>query len=165
MRKVRGVIFKLCDIFNILACICIFANMMVVVAHVVGRVFFKSPIFGLVDIVGFAFGLSCVFAFCVTEKNNGHVKLDFLMEKLPPAGKKILHTILSVLYLATIAIIAFQFYRYTASTFNNKTVTWIVRLPYYPVVFLTAVGFTFYFLTALVNCLSFFETPEKEDAI
>jgi TRAP-type C4-dicarboxylate transport system permease small subunit len=87
------------------------------------------------------------------------------MEMLPPAGKKILHTILSVLYLGIIAIIAFQFYRYTATTFNNKTATWIVRLPYYPVVFLTAVGMTLYFLTALVNCLSFFEASEKEEVI
>jgi len=165
VRKFRSVVFKACDIFNVLACICIFLSMMVVVVHVAGRVFFRSPIFGLVDIVGFAFGLSCVFAFCVTEKNNGHVKLDFFMERLAPTGKKILHVILGVMYLGMIAIIAHQFYRYTATTFNNRTVTWIIRLPLYPVVFLTAVGFTLYFLTALVNFLSFFETSEKEDAI
>ena len=162
VRKFHSLAFRLSDISCILANICIFVNMMVVVVHVVGRVFFNSPIFGLVDIVAFSFGLSCAFAFCYAEKHNNHVKLDFLMGKLPPPGKKILHIFLSVLYLGFIGLIAVLFFRYAAATFRNQTVTMTIRLSYYPVVFLTAVGLALYFLTALANCLSFFEAPVEK---
>jgi TRAP-type C4-dicarboxylate transport system permease small subunit len=151
MKRFRDAVFKIDDIMCMLANLCIVINMTVVVLSVIGRMVFKSPFMGLTDLVSFVFGLSCVLAFCYTEKTQGHIKMDLLMERLPPAGKKVLHVIIGILNLGCIALIAALLFRYTATTFASKAATWIIKLPYYPVVFVAAVGMTLFFITALVN--------------
>jgi TRAP-type C4-dicarboxylate transport system permease small subunit len=154
MKRFRDAVFKIDDIMCKLASLCIVINMTIVVLSVLGRLFFKTPFLGLTDLVSFVFGLSCVLAFCYTEKTQSHIKMDLLMERLPPAGKRVLHVIIGILNLGCIAVIAASFFRYTGATFASKSTTWIINLPYYPVVFVAAVGMTLFFITALVNFIN-----------
>jgi TRAP-type C4-dicarboxylate transport system permease small subunit len=162
MKRFRDAVFKIDDVMCMLANLCIVINMAVVVLSIIGRMVFNTPLPGLTDLVSFVFGLSCMFAFCYTEKTQGHIKMDLLMERLPPAGKKVLHVIIGILNLGCIALIAALFFRYTGATFASKSATWIMKLPYYPVVFVAAVGMTLFFMTALVNFIDGISGWRKE---
>ena len=149
--------FKIDDAFVKIANVCIFLNMMVVVISVLGRVLFRSPILGLTDIVAFAFGLSCAFAFCITEKNRNHITMDLLFQVLPRRGKVINHAIMGTLNLITLAVITYLFFRYIGNTYDNKMSSWVVHIPYYPFVAAAAIGMLLFFATAVANFFCIFD--------
>ena len=157
MKKFRDIIFKVDEVFVKVASVCIALNMMVVVISVLGRVLFRSPILGLTDIVAFAFGLSCVFAFCVTEKNRNHITMDLLFQVLPRKGKIVNHAIMGTLNLFTLAFITIIFFRYIGNTYNNHMSSWVVHIPYYPFVAAAAIGMVLFFATALANFFMIFD--------
>ena len=166
MKKFRDIVFKVDDAFVKVSLVCIALNMVLVTVSVVGRVLFNSPILGASDVVAFSFGLSCVFAFCITEKHKNHINIDLLMTILPVKGKLVNHAIMGTLNLITLAIIAVIFFRYIGNTYNNSMSSWVVHIPYYPFVAAAAIGMVLFFFTALANFLNAFDeikNPEKKE--
>ena len=157
MKKFRDIIFKIDEAFVKVANVCIFLNMMVVVISVLGRVLFRSPILGITDIVSFAFGLSCVLAFCITEKNRSHIAMDLLFQVLPRRGKIANHAIVGSLNLFTLAFITIIFFRYIGNTYNNHMASWVLHIPYYPFVAAAAIGMVLFLATAIANFFCIFD--------
>ena len=161
MKTFRDIVFKISGAFEKIASACIALNMMVIVISVLGRVLFKSPILGLTDIVAFAFGLSCAFAFCITEKRRGHISMDLLLTHLPRKGKIVNHVAVGVLNLFTLGVLTIILFRYIGSTFNNHMVSWVLHIPYYPFVAAAAIGMLLFLATALANFFTIFDELKK----
>jgi TRAP-type C4-dicarboxylate transport system permease small subunit len=157
VEKFRKLIFRIVDFSAYISNFCIAVNMLIVVASVIGRVLFHSAILGVTDIAGYAFGMSVVFAFCVTEKDNSHVRMDLLLNVLPRRGQIVDHVIVGILNLIMITLIMLIFIRDTLVTFESGMSSWVLSIPYYPFVAAAVIGVLLYLVTAIVNFITAFD--------
>jgi TRAP-type C4-dicarboxylate transport system permease small subunit len=162
MDTFREVVYKIDDKIGLIANITLAANMMVVVVSVIGRVVFKHPIGGLVDIVSFIFVLSCALSICYAEKEKAHVRMDLVLQKLPVRGKLILNTFLSIICLVILIVISYAFLHYCKSTLaaNNGSMT--IHIPYFPFVVVTTICMILFAITFLINFIHTFDEWRDE---
>ena len=139
------------DKMGIFANITLVANMLLIVYSVLGRVIFKKPVLGLVDMVSLIFALTCVFAFCYTEKEEGHVRMDLLIQNAPRIGKIILHTITGVIAILVLVFIMAAMYSHAVKTFAAGNISLTIGIPYFPFVLVTAISITFFLVTIVLN--------------
>lgn len=151
MGRLEKVVKKASDYFGYVAGIFIAINMALVVYSVVARLFFRAPIAGLTDLVGFASGISALFAFAYTQKEDSFIKVDFVGEFFPKKIQLILQIIFAVLEVPLFALVSYRFFVYGMSTYANNNVTWVMFLPYYPVAFIGCLGMAMLTLMMLVQ--------------
>lgn len=154
MKNLQKVIYKLDDLAGALSCFFIFANMLVVAYSVAMRIIFKSPISGLTDIVGFLSALNAALALGYTEKEQGFIQVDFVKEYFPRLLQRFITVIIGLIAIIGLGFISVQFFKYGLSTYENKNVTWVMFLPYYPIAFACFVGMLFYFLTSVLHFIN-----------
>ncbi|MDI9520495.1 MAG: TRAP transporter small permease [Bacillota bacterium] len=140
MEGFKKFVYKVADYFGLVAGLFIVINMVLVVYSVVARIFFKAPIAGLTDLVGFASGISALFAFAYTQKENGFITVDLINEYAPVKFQMVLHILFSILEIGLFALVTYRFFVYGNSTLQNNNVTWVMYLPYYPVAFIGCLG-------------------------
>ena len=80
-------------IAHIVAAFALMAMMMVIVANIVGRIFFRSPVTGTLEIVGFAGVIVVAIAVVFTERAHGNVAVDIVVTRLPPGLRRIFRSI------------------------------------------------------------------------
>lgn len=154
MKRVQKVIYKLDDLVGSVSCFFIFANMLVVAYSVAMRIIFKSPISGLTDIVGFLSALNAALALGYTEKERGFIQVDFVREYFPRLLQRFIAVIIGMISIVGLAFISVQFFKYGLSTYKNGNVTWVMFLPYYPIVFACFAGMVLYTLTTILHFIS-----------
>ena len=140
---------------NYLAAICVMAMMMLTCADVVLRLF-KHPILGTYELVGLFGALTIALAIPATTLNKGHVAVDFVVDKLPPSGRKICTIITTLLSIFLFALIAWQSFLYANILRSTGEVTLSLQMPFYPIVYAISAA-------ALLVCIVlFFEltTPD-----
>ena len=80
-------------IAHIVAAFALMSMMMVIVANIVGRIFFRSPVTGTLEIVGFAGVVVVAIAVVFTERARGNVAVDIVVTRLPPGLRRIFRSI------------------------------------------------------------------------
>ena len=136
---------------GILASIALTANMAVVVYSVMGRVVFSKPLLGIVDMVAVIFALTSAFSFCYTETQNGHVRMDLLIQKLPRIGKIVVHTITGIVGMTVLTILMVSIYYYASKALAANNITMTIDIPYFPFVMVTAISLTFFLIAMIYN--------------
>ena len=157
MQIVFRLIGKICDSIGMLANITLVANMLLIVYSVLGRIVFSKPIGGLVDYVSMLFALTCACAFCYTEKEKGHVRMDLLIQSLPRIGKIIIHTLTGIIGMVVIVFIMMAMYAFAMKTLAAGNITMTVAIPYFPFVLVTAISLTLYLAAMAVNFIRAYE--------
>lgn len=151
MQVFSKIVFFIGDKIGILANIALVANMGIIVYNVLGRVVFNKPLGGLVDMVSVIFALTVALSISYTEKENGHIKMDLLIQKLPRMGKIVLHTVTGVFAMAVLALLTYMMYYYAGKTLAAHNITMTVGIPIFPFVAVIAVSMTFYFVAMVHN--------------
>lgn len=131
----------------------LFLTMAVVCASVLMRIFFRAPIAGLTDIVSMLNALAVAFAISVTERSNKHIRVDFVCEYLPPRVGKAIYSFMSILAMLVLLMIAWRFFLYIPSTYKHGGATWIIGIPFWPIVVCIFAGLVIFLLTAVFNFL------------
>ena len=157
MQIVTKVVGKLCDSIGMITNISLAANMLLIVYSVLGRVAFSKPVGGLVDYVSMIFALTCVCAFCYTEKEKGHVRMDLLIQTLPRIGKIIVHTITGIIAMAVIVFIVMSMYTFAGKTLAASNATMTVGIPYFPFVVVTVISMLLFLAAMAVNFVRAYE--------
>ena len=117
------------------------AAMIVVVLNVVFRTAFNSPILGAYEYTGFltAAVVSLGLAHCAIL--DGHISIDFLVEKLGERIKDIFEVVTSSLVLFFMAFFTFKVFDYAVGLMESGEVSPTTQTPFYLFVFITGVGF------------------------
>ena len=89
LKSIHGVLKKVFTITDILAGVCLFSVMALVLTNIIMRNIFKHPIMGTVEIVGLlvATGLGLAMANC--EMLDGHIGMDIELPFTKKMGKMI----------------------------------------------------------------------------
>jgi len=139
--KVMGSFFKIIEWIqkNLkkIGAVCIVGMTFLTVADVIGR-FFRHPIFGSVEIVGFMATLAVVSALPYTHKINGHVGVEILVRLLSKRAQAIIDICTGILSLCLFAIVTWRMTLYASTMRKSGEVSISLELPEYVIIYATA---------------------------
>lgn len=102
------------------------------VYDVIGRIF-RHPILGSYEIVSLAGGLVVGFAIPATSKNNGHVIVDFALDKCPRMIKLILRCTTRMAAIIFFVLVGSSLISLAMDTTVSGEVTQVLHLSYSPI--------------------------------
>src|SRR5699024_5782383 len=127
--------------------------MLLVVVDVSGRYLFNKPIAGNIELTEILMVLTIYSGIAYTQRNEGHVGMDLIFDKLK--GKfyylnRILLTIISL--LINIVVMIFS-YEQAIETFRNKSTSMYLHLPMWILPVIVSVGTLTLCLRLLLECI------------
>ncbi len=122
--------------------------MLITVADVAGR-FFKHPIFGSVELVGFLAVAVAAAAMPHTYKIGGHVGVEIITRLLPRKTRLVLDLLTRSLTLILFSLIAWQMFVYAKDMQQANEVSMNLEFPLHYIVLVLAVSLAFFSGTIL----------------
>ena len=135
-------------LMKVLGATALTAMMLLTVADVVGR-FFKYPIFGSVELVGFLAVIVMAAALPYTYKMDGHVGVEIVVRMLPKRIRLIIEVLTRILSLLLFSIIAWQMFIYAADLKETGEVSMNLEFPVHTIVYVLAIGLVIFSVTIL----------------
>lgn len=129
---------------------------LVVVFNAILRLFF-TPFSGATEIVGWLAAITTAFGLGYTQVNRGYVDIDALVERLPGNIQKMLKRFILLVSMTFFALLAWQLTVYGMNVMKNGNLSETLWLPYYPFIYILALGFTGLTLAILVDLLKEFD--------
>ena len=136
-KSVESALKRIFEITDILAGVCFFSVMALVLANIIMRNVFGQPILGTVEIVGLlvATGLGLALAHC--EMVDGHIGMDLNLDKIMSQGaQKVVEIVSYVISLSFWTIVVWRLFVYATTSFVNGRVTSTASIPLYPFIFI-----------------------------
>ena len=132
--------------------VALFSAMAVVVANIILRELWR-PIPGTVELTEIfgAILLAMGIAYCALL--DGHISVDFLVEKLPPKRRAIVDSITSLIAFVFITVLSGQMINYASSLLSRGAATSHLGIPTFLVAYLVAFGFVMLSLVLLLNLI------------
>jgi TRAP-type C4-dicarboxylate transport system permease small subunit len=126
-----------------LAGVCFFSVMALVVSNIILRNVFKLPILGTVEIVGLltVTGLGLALSNC--EMQDFNTAMDVFTEKLPKKAQKIIDMFVYAISLVFFAIVVWRMFIFAGTSFANGRVTPTTSIPIFPFIFILGVNVFF----------------------
>ena len=145
---------------SIVGAVILFIMMLLTVADVVGRYFFKSPVQGALELTGLLLVCVASCALAYSQIKKGHIRVELITERLPEKARAILDVVAYFFCLFGSSMITWQTLirarEYLLATRGNLTET--LSIPLFP--FLTLLGLGFLAL-ALVSLVDFIQSLGK----
>ncbi|MCF8114441.1 MAG: TRAP transporter small permease [Desulfotignum sp.] len=148
MRVIFQALNKFSDFLKMIGAIALTIMMMLTVVDVIGR-FFKSPIFGSVELVGFLATIVVASALPYTYKVDGHVGVEILVRLLPDKAQTWIDIFTRTLTLVLFALITWQMFLYAEDIYKTGEVSMNLEFPIYYIVYLLAFGLLIFTVTIL----------------
>ncbi len=127
---------------------CLVGMTVLTCADVVGR-FFRRPIFGSVEIVGFMATLAVAMALPYTHQMKGHIGVEILVRRLAPRTQRIVDICTGLLSLALFGIVTWRMATYAHTIQESGEVSMNLELPEYMVIYIVAFCFAVFTLIIL----------------
>ena len=147
---IMNIIFKALDKFSnllkIIGATALTCMMLLTVVDVIGR-FFKHPIFGSVELVGFLATIVVAAALPYTYKVDGHVGVEILVRLLSKKTQLIIDLFTRTLTLILFGLVAWQMFLYAADIHETGEVSMNLEFPIYYIVYLLAFGLLVFSVT------------------
>ena len=106
----------------------------------------------------------CGFAYMQSQK--GHVRVDFLVNRLPRGLSKLLEIVTLFIGSGIIWVMFYASITNIIPTYAKGASTMLLKIPFWPFMIVISVGLFFYALTlalhAIDGCIRFSEKPEEE---
>ncbi len=146
MHVFSQVLNKLSDVLKLIGAVALTAMMMLTVVDVIGR-FFKSPIFGSVELVGFLATIVVAAALPYTYKMDGHVGVEILVRLLPDKTQIWIDIFTRVLTLVLFFLITWQMFLYAEDIQHTGEVSMNLQFPIYYIVYLLSFALLLFTVT------------------
>jgi len=109
------------------------------VADIIGIKFFKHPIPGAIEMVGFLGVVVTAFAIAYTQVLRGHIQVEFFVMRMPGRVQAAITAFISLLGMALFALLAWRSYDFALVLWSTGEVSMTQRIPFYP--FVHAIAF------------------------
>lgn len=148
MRIIFQALNKFSDILKLIGAIALTTMMLLTVVDVIGR-FFKSPVFGSVELVGFLATIVVAAALPYTYKMDGHVGVEILVRLLPDKTQTWIDIVTRTLTFILFCLITWQMFLYAEDIYKTGEVSMNLEFPIYYIVYLLAFGLLIFTVTIL----------------
>ena len=137
---------KFSDLLKLIGAIALTAMMMLTVVDVIGR-FFKSPIFGSVELVGFLATIVVASALPYTYKVEGHVGVEIVVRLLSEKIQTWIDILTRTITLILFILITWQMFLYAEDIQKTGEVSMNLEFPIYYIVYLLAFALLIFTIT------------------
>jgi TRAP-type C4-dicarboxylate transport system permease small subunit len=156
MSIIFKVLDKFSDFLKMIGEAALVGMMLLTVVDVIGR-FFKYPIFGSVELVGFFATIIVAAALPYTYKMDGHVGVEILVRLLSKKAQLIIDIITRVISLALFCLITWQMFLYASDIKHSGEVSMNIEFPIYLIIYLLAFGLLAFSITIIETILKNFK--------
>jgi TRAP-type C4-dicarboxylate transport system permease small subunit len=146
MQIIFQALNKFSDFLKLIGAIALTTMMMLTVVDVIGR-FFKSPIFGSVELVGFLATIVVAAALPYTYKMDGHVGVEILVRLLPEKTQTGIDIVTRTLTLVLFVLITWQMFLYAEDLYKTGEVSMNLEFPIYYLVYLLSFALLVFTMT------------------
>jgi TRAP-type C4-dicarboxylate transport system permease small subunit len=141
MDKCEKFVGKTTKFLDQIAGLAILAVMLLVVLNIILRVIpGVSPILGTYEYVGFLTVIVIGLAIAHCASQNGHIAVEFLMDKLPEKVKVKIDFFIHLVSILFLAFSSFQIAAYARTTILTGMVSPTTKTPFYPFIYVAALG-------------------------
>lgn len=148
MKQIALALNKLSSAMKFIGGIALVGMMLLTVVDVIGR-FFKYPIFGSVEIVGFLATIIVAGALPYTYKIGGHVGVEILMQTFAQKTQIWVRLITRTLTLFLFGLITWQMFLHAAELRQMGEVSMSLKFPTYYIAYLLGFGLLLFSITIL----------------
>ncbi len=135
LEKIDRWIEKTAYGFNIMAALSVVAMMLLTCTDVFLR-FFRRPITGTYELIGFLGALFVSFSLAHTSVMKGHIAVDFLVQRLASSTRNLIMLINDLIGAVLFALVTWQCFSYAQSLNTAGEVSMTLQIP----IFLIARG-------------------------
>lgn len=146
MRFISQALDSFSNFLKLIGAVALTGMMLLTVVDVIGR-FFKHPIFGSVELVGFMATIVVAAALPYTYKVDGHVGVEILVRLLSDKAQIVVDIFTRTLSLALFCLIAWQMFLYAMDIHETGEVSMNLEFPIYYIVYLLAFGLLIFSVT------------------
>ena len=148
-----GCVKSLSQWLDRIAGLCLAGIMVLVVANIILRAIFNSPILGTIDYVGFlaALAIGLALAYCAVQ--NAHIAVDFVVERLPHKLQAIVDSLINIIALGFWGLVSWKMFEYARSLAASGVVSPTTQTPFHPFVYLVSLGLFVLCLVLLVRLI------------
>ncbi len=143
------------DILKVIGAVALAAMMMLTVVDVIGR-YFRHPVFGSVELVGFLATIIVAAALPYTHKMDGHVGVEILVRLLSEKAQIKLRLLTNILSLVLFCLITWQMFLYAHDIHKTGEVSMNLEFPIYYIVYLLAFGLLAFSITLIESIINDF---------
>mgnify|MGYP001766161643 CR=1 FL=1 len=148
MTLLDRILNRISDLLRSVGALSLTLMMLITVADVTGR-FFKHPIFGSVELVGFLAVAVAAAAMPHTYKVDGHVGVEIITRLLPRKTRLLLDLFTRTLTLIFFSVAAWQMFVYAKEMQRAGEVSMNLELPLHYIVIVLAISLAFFSSTIL----------------
>jgi len=121
------------------ACITLCLMMLITTCDVIMR-FFRHPVPGAYELVGFFGSLTVAFALAATSLGRGHIAVEYLVSKFPEKLHNIIERINCFICSIIFGVITWQTFLYSFGLKESNEVSMTLQVPLYPFSMGIAIG-------------------------
>ncbi|MHB1454537.1 MAG: TRAP transporter small permease [Saccharofermentanales bacterium] len=148
MKSIEKFLDSTVKVLNEAAGWILFGCMGLVVVNVLLRTILGRPILGAYEWVGILTSLSIGLGLAYCAKVDGHIMIDFIVEKFSPKVQKVVAAITGVIVIAFMVTVCSAIFSFAWKLASSGEVSPTTKIPFYIFVFI--IGFCFIFLTAVL---------------
>ncbi|MCP3942779.1 MAG: TRAP transporter small permease [Desulfobacteraceae bacterium] len=144
---------KFSNFLKIIGAIALTCMMLLTVVDVIGR-FFKHPIFGSVELVGFLATIVVAAALPYTYKADAHVGVELLVRLLSKKKQIYIDILTRSVSFILFGLITWQMFLYADEIHKTGEVSMNLEFPIYYIIYLLAFGLLIFSMTILETIVS-----------
>ncbi|NLY88418.1 MAG: TRAP transporter small permease [Firmicutes bacterium] len=162
MDRFLKVVAGVSRIMDRIAGFCLTGVMVLVVANVILRRLFKSPLLGAYEYVGFLTAVVIGFSLAYCAVKDGHITVDLFFARLPRKVRVALETVTGFAVFFFLSLVAWYLMKYAKGIRINGQVSQTCEIPFHFFIYLVAGGFFVLSLTALGRGLESLQDVKKK---
>lgn len=140
MSRIKNWVERLSLIMDIMAAIAVMLTMLVIVANIIMRSVFHSPLTGIMDYVMILTAVTIALALAACAVQNGHIAVDLVIDRFPVRVRNIIDTLTSLTSLVFWTLAAVFMLDYANNMAVTGTLFPTTQLPFAPVLVVIAAG-------------------------
>ena len=135
-ETIHDIAKKIFSITDLLAGVCFFALMLLVLTNIIMRNVFGQPLAGTFDMVGLltATGLGLALAHC--EMNDGNIAMSIVTDKMPKQMQKVVDVLVYLIAISFWGVVVWRIFVYANTSLVNGRITPTAEIPLYPFIFI-----------------------------
>ena len=140
INSIYGMLKKIFAKTDLLAGICFFAVMILILANIIMRKVFGLPITGTFELVGLLTATGLGFALANCELNDGNIAMSIITDRLSRGAQRFISAIVHLISLGFVTMVGWRMFVYGSSALNRGLVSSTASMPIYPFIFLLGVN-------------------------
>ncbi|WP_419663785.1 DctQ9: C4-TRAP dicarbooxylate transporter [Desulfosarcina variabilis str. Montpellier] len=153
ISRIDRFVGQLASWFNGIAAAAVAAMMFLTCLDVILRLF-RHPIPGTYEIVSMLGAVFVSFALARTSVDQGHIAVDFLVQRFPKRWQHAIEAINSVICALLFSVVGYQCVIYAIDLKATGEVSMTLQMPLYPFVIGVAVGSAMLSLVLYTSCIA-----------